>query len=283
MSREKTPLGKRRLSFSIREAYHDLPLTVPCGTCAGCKLDHARAWAVRVAHEAQMWQDNIFVTLTYRIMPPHGSLRPRDFTLFIKKLRKYFLTTDPPRYIRYLQAGEYGTRGRPHHHAILFNCDFPDKTPFKETSPGNITYRSRILEQLWHHGYSSIGTVTLQSAAYVARYTIKKQAPSSTTSLRIPEYITMSRRPGIGLRWLEKFATDVYPSDEIVTRDGHKTRPPRYYDEWLRTKDPALLATLKRKRIEEATKHVEETSSSRQLAKRINIERRIGDYLKRNL
>lgn len=280
MSREKTPLGKRRLSFSIREAYHDLPLTVPCGTCPGCKLDHARAWAVRCTHEAQMWKDNCFVTLTYRQLPPHGSLRPADFTNFMKKLRNYFLTTDPPRRIRYLQAGEYGKLGRPHHHAILFNCDFDDKSPLKETSPGNIIYRSPTLETLWTHGFSSIGTVTPQSAAYVARYTLKKQHHQKD-SLKHPEYITMSRRPGIGLRWIEKYASDVYPGDEVITRDGKKTRPPRYYDEWLRTQNPELLNQLKRRRIEEVNR--EETNSTRMLSKRINLERRINDHLKRNL
>ena len=28
---------------------------------------------------------------------------------------------------------------------------------------------------------------------------------------REPEYVVMSRRPGIGRGWLEKFTSDVYP------------------------------------------------------------------------
>lgn len=274
MSREKTPLGKRRLSFSIREAYHDLPLTVPCGTCPGCKLDHARDWAVRCTHEASLYKHNAFVTLTYRDMPPNGSLRPKDFVLFMKKLRK----RHPG--VRFLQAGEYGKLGRPHHHALLFNCRFPDEYPFRETSPGNLTYRSPELETLWPHGFSSIGRVTPQSAAYVARYTLKKQAPN-LYGAKLPEYITMSRNPGIGARWLDKYLTDVYPSDEIVLRDGTKARPPRFYDDILAERNPELLKRLKFKRIQEV--NLEETNSSRMLQKRINLERRINDHLKRNL
>lgn len=278
MSREKTPLGKRRLSFSIREAFHDLPLTVPCGTCTACQLDRARAWAVRITHEAKMHKHNVFVTLTYREMPPHGSLRPRDFVLFMKKLRK----RHPG--VRFLQAGEYGKLGRPHHHAILFGCHFPDAKPFRQTSPGNLVYRSNELETLWHHGYSSIGLVTPASAAYVARYTLKKQQHQPNAP-RHPPYITMSRNKGIGSTWLDKYYNDVYPQDLIITRDGNKLRPPRYYDERLKEKDPVLHALLKRERILATRTEANywETGASRQLQKRTNIERRVTDYLKRNL
>lgn len=289
MSREKTQLGKRRISFSIREAYHDLPITVPCGQCNACKLEHARQWAVRCTHEAQLHQQNAFVTLTYdnKHLPPHASLRPRDFVLFMKRLRKHLTKKCECgilHHVRFLQAGEYGKLGRPHHHAILFDCHFPDQKTFRETSPGNITYRSAILESLWNQGFSSIGSVTPQSAAYVARYTLKKHTSDpndNTRSIRHPEYITMSRRPGIGQAWLERYYSDVYPTDEIATRDGRTSRPPRYYDERLRAKDPALYAQLKRRRIDAI--NLDETSSSRVLQKQTNLQRRIDDYLKRNL
>ncbi len=44
-----------------------------------------------------------------------------------------------------------------------------------------------------------------------------------------PEYVTMSRRPGIGSTWFDKFKSDVYPSDEVV-HEGKRYRPPRFYD-----------------------------------------------------
>ena len=40
----------------------------------------------------------------------------------------------------------------------------------------------------------------------------------------------MSRRPGIGKGWFDKFhATDVAPHDHVVI-NGRAQRPPRYYD-----------------------------------------------------
>lgn len=281
------------MSFSIREAFHDLPISVPCGSCLGCKLERSRQWSVRLTHEASLWPSNVFVTLTYRKTPPHGSLRPRDFVLFMKRLRK------TGRKVRFLQAGEYGAKGRPHHHAILFNCDFPDKKPFKKTASGSVIYRSTELEKLWPHGFSSVGTVTPQSAAYVARYTIKKLTPGGPATAApagppppaseatprqhgvIPEYITMSRRPGIGRAWLDKYYSDVYPTDEIITREGYKSRPPRYYDEIMKQRDPSLFQQLKQRRI--ANVNQAEQNSSRGLQRQTNIQRRVQDYLRRTI
>ena len=72
-------------------------------------------------------------------------------------------------------CGEYGeNRGRPHFHACLFNFDFPDKKVWRKTSQGHPVWRSPSLEALWPYGFSEIGSVTFQSAAYVARYIMKK-------------------------------------------------------------------------------------------------------------
>lgn len=293
MSQERTKTGKRRVSFTIREAFHDLPVTVPCGTCLGCKLERARQWSVRISHEASLYTNNCFVTLTYKKTPPGGSLRPRDFVLFMKRLRK------TGRKVRFIQAGEYGNKGRPHHHAILFNCAFPDMKPFKKTASGSTIYRSTELEKLWPHGFSSVGTVTTASAAYVARYTIKKTheggqlAPPRTLPLAsdaikprrqhglVAEYITMSRRPGIGHAWLQKYYTDVYPNDVIISREGHRSRPPRYYDEIMKERDPRLFQQLKRRRIDAV--NIQEQNSNRALQRQTLDQRRTQDYLKRNL
>ena len=42
----------------------------------------------------------------------------------------------------------------------------------------------------------------------------------------------MSRMPGIGNTWLEKYKTDVFPKDYFHI-DGKKHKPPRYYDSIL--------------------------------------------------
>ena len=47
---------------------------------------------------------------------------------------------------------------------------------------------------------------------------------------RHPEYITMSRRPGIGASWYDKFKDDIYPSGFAVLPGGKKVRLPKFYD-----------------------------------------------------
>ena len=65
---------------------------------------------------------------------------------------------------------------------------------------------------------------------------------------REPEYVVMSRRPGIGRGWLEKFTSDVYPHDYVVIRNGIKCRPPRYYDKVYDEIDPDGMSTIKYRR-----------------------------------
>jgi len=150
-------------------------------------------------------------------------------------------------------AGEYGESfDRPHFHACIFGLDFEDKKVFKRTSIGSTLYTSKILEELWPFGYSSIGDVNFESAAYVARYIMKKQTGKARLDekgnlidpeqhyqycdletgeliYRTPEFNKMSLKPGIGQAWLDKYMSDVYPADQVVVR-GKKCRPPRFYD-----------------------------------------------------
>ena len=57
--------GKRSVVFNPREGFYDLPQQVPCGQCIGCRLEYSRQWAMRCAHEASLYEDNCFITLTY--------------------------------------------------------------------------------------------------------------------------------------------------------------------------------------------------------------------------
>ncbi len=249
-SKDKTARGKRAVTFDIHQACIDLPVNIRCGQCHGCRNDKAIEWAIRCSHEAQLHDENSFLTLTYEEEPKTKSgvptLRPRDFELFMKRLRKQTKNK-----IKFFQCGEYGSLGRPHHHCLLFNRGFSDRYLWRKEGDYNI-YRSEELEKLWQQGHSEIGSVTFQSAGYVAGYTIKgaentrqqSWTPGGTTT-RIPEYRTMSRRPGIGKTWLEKYINDVYPMDEVITNNGNKLRPPQYYDQQLEKQNPQLLQELK--------------------------------------
>lgn len=73
--------------------FHDVghkELKLPCGQCIGCRLERSRQWAMRIIHEASMYDNNCFITLTYspENLPPDGGLRKKHFQLFMKRLRK---------------------------------------------------------------------------------------------------------------------------------------------------------------------------------------------------
>ena len=104
----------------------------------------------------------------------------------------------PTQGVRFFHCGEYGELlYRPHYHACLFGFDFSDKVLWS-TRGGVRLYRSKILEKLWTFGFSTIGDVTFESAAYVARYCTKKITGDKADEHyngRSPEYVTMSRPP----------------------------------------------------------------------------------------
>lgn len=195
-------------------------------------------WATRLYHEGMFHEESSFLTLTYNDvwLPDSYSVSVRPLQLFFKRLRKRVSRPG----IRYFACGEYGDEGqRPHYHAVLFGFDFPDKTPWRKTGSGFVTYRSALLEELWPFGHCEIGTVTPQSCGYVARYVTKK-----VTGKLAPEYYTRTHpltgevvqvkseflvmSKNIGKEWFDKFHVDAFPSDFVMV-DGIKKPIPRYY------------------------------------------------------
>lgn len=266
-SRVQDENGKRGIVFNIADGLSDMPLTLPCGQCIGCRLERSRQWAIRCIHEAQLHPENSFITLTFsdEHMNKDKSLVKADFQKFMKRLRK----RHDDRKIRYFHCGEYGELlKRPHHHACLFGFDFPDKVHYS-TRNGVKLYTSEELLLLWPYGFSTVGDVTFESAAYVARYVMKKitgKEGEKEYAGRIPPYVTMSRRPGIAAGWIEKFATDVYPSDEVIIRGGFKCKPPRFYDE-IYDRETGGLDPVKDKRKKGQYRRKENSSLARLAAK----------------
>lgn len=220
---------------SIVSWTHHLPgksIDLPCGRCVGCRLERSRQWAVRCVHEMSLWRNNSFITLTYADDAltfggaQHGILNRRDLTLFWKRLRKSGVK------FRYFACGEYGDESnRPHYHAIIFGYDFPDKT-YHHTEDNYDLYTSATLDRLWGHGSCLIGDATFESASYVARYVMKKRLGKTSEEYEkegiTPEFVVMSRNPGIGGEWYDKYESDVFPRDNISVR-GHDSVPPKYY------------------------------------------------------
>lgn len=241
-----TCAGKRKILFQ-RDAV-GTAVSLPCGRCIGCRLERARQWAVRLVHERKSHEFASFLTLTYsdEFLPKDGSLSVLDCQLFLKRLRSRL----SPRRIRFFLCGEYGEETRrPHYHAILFGYDFPDKKLFSRGKGRSLFVSSELLD-VWGKGHCSIGDVTFESACYVANYATKKITGEKAEAFyggRKPEFVLMSRRPGIGRSWIEEFWSDVYPSDEVIVR-GVEARPPRYYDNVIKEMGPALLDGVKVKR-----------------------------------
>lgn len=246
---------------------------------------------MRCVHEASLHADNIFITLTYDNdhLPEHGTLRYRDYQLFMKRLLVHTERhTDRPIGVRFYMCGEYGENfGRPHYHAIMFNYDLPDKKLWRQDR-GNPLYTSQTLNDLWGHGYTTVGAVTFQSAAYVARYIMKKVTgdaadhhyntidPETGEVLaeRKPEFTNMSRRPGIAARWFDKYQSDVFP-DDFVVLNGKKVTPPRFYTNRYELLYPDEVARLKRDRKKRAETRAKDSTPERLRVREQVLESRV--------
>lgn len=231
-----------------------------------------------------MHKENTYITLTYRneALPWGGSLHKKDFTNFIKRFRKAI----QPKKIRYYMCGEYGEQcllcyqnkencsrsscrgwnpglGRAHFHSIIFGHEFRDKQKFKTNKQGDALYTSRELDKYWGWGHATIGDVTFESCAYVARYIAKKITGDKALDhyycfdnisglyiQRSPEYTTMSRRPGIAANWYQKFKSDL--DKDYITMRGVKMRPPKYYDKQREKEDPFGYDDIIEKRSDKA-------------------------------
>jgi len=90
----------------------------------------------------------------------------------------------------------------------------------------------------------------------------------------------MSRRPGVGARWLEKFATDIYPDDFVII-NGKKTRPPRYYDQNFELLDERSMTKIKQERKRNLRDHADNNTPER-LEVREKIQIKKLQQLKRN-
>lgn len=215
-----------------------------------------------------MHLDNCFVTLTYddEHLPVDHSLNKAHFQKFMKRLRKRIGGQE----VRYFHCGEYGERlGRPHYHACLFGYDFPDKQLHQEKN-GTRLYTSAFLADLWPYGFSSVGDVTFESAAYVARYVTKKVTGDDAEDHYMyvdpvtgvlhflqPEYATMSRKRAIGRDWYEKYKDEVFPSDEVIV-NGRPAGVPKAYFRLLEAEAPEVHREIKEARRAEMSKRPRE-------------------------
>lgn len=239
-------------------------LEIPCGQCLGCAIEHSKDWRRRIILETQTSEHNYFVTLTYGEELPmaekdgmlYPSLYKEDMTLFKKRLREHFRERGHTK-IRFFECGEYGEENkRPHYHIIFFNLPLYDLEPFFINKHGQQVYRSKLLEEKWGKGIVSVGTVTYESRRYVRRYTLKKQNWKDKPEVRLPEYINMSRRPGIGMTRYQESKYDIYENDKILLKkalsDAVYQKPPKYFDKLFEEEEEEQMKVIKARRRENA-------------------------------
>lgn len=143
-------------------------------------------------------------------------------------------------------------------------------------------------------GFATTTGVSFQSAAYVARYILKKQTgdfarsryqyidtETGEVTMRKPEYTTMSRNKGIGDGWFQKFSKDVYP-DDFVVHDGKRYKTPRFYDKLFKREPDGeeYLAVIKRRREDDAKDRAADNTPAR-LTVREEVQQEKINRLKR--
>lgn len=266
----KSPLiFTKDLTKKIQSNYEKLK--IPCGQCIGCKLENSRQWAIRMQHEASIYDNNCFLTLTYDnqhlpVVDGKPCLNKTHLQNFMKYLRR-----DCGPNIRFYGAGEYGLTcykcgnshllctcktfladlGRPHYHVCLFNYRFTDEIVVGISNSGFPVFESPSLNKLWGKGKTATSDFTFETAAYCARYVTKKvngKKQEGHYEGRPREFAQMSRNPGLGRPWYDRYQEPIYQNDMVVIRNNLKCRPPKYYDYLYEQTSPLDLEELKRRR-----------------------------------
>ena len=310
------PDGKKILRFCkdniigdrfYNTAPEDKRLKIPCQQCIECRLKYSKMWATRCMLETKEHEYNYFITLTYddlhlptsinklsgEILP---NLVPEHLTKFMKDLRRHYEYHYNWKDIRFYACGEYGEQfGRCHFHIILFNCPIKDKVYLGKSFRGDKYYTSPTFENIWGNGFVSITDVTFESCAYVARYVMKKLKDKSNTELydamkefslskeegidllgRCPEFVRMSRKPGIARNYYEKNKDKIYETDEIILpgKDGKArvVKPPSYYDKLFDLEQNGIMQQIKEQRKKVAVENMKQVLSNTTLTEE--------DYLK---
>lgn len=266
----------KKFSISAQDAFRDLPQSVSCGQCLGCKIEKSKMWGARIMHEAKMHDENAFVTLTYDDdhIPENGTLVKEHTQLFWKLLRQKL----EPQKIRYYLCGEYGDETyRPHYHAILFGY-WPKQEHLKkrpDSRSGHSLWEDTFLRDIWGKGYVVVADVNFDTAQYVSGYVTKKiTGPMANDHYkgRLPEFSTMSRKPGIGSTYYEKFKSDLINHDNIIV-NGHECTVPRYYNEKTKKEDAELYKNIQAKRRQNIRELSDEQLTANYTIRKQNLNR----------
>lgn len=161
---------------------------VACGQCRYCRISRQRKWTARLILESLAWPQNMFLTLTYADEHRLGYLEYSHVQKWLKRLRKR-----DGRY-RFFAAGVHGeVSGREHWHVALFGMRAP------------VASLGRVAGDVvcWPYGTAHAGLLSKESAAYIAKYTVKEMGSTHKHLMRC------SRRPGIGFAGVQALASQL--------------------------------------------------------------------------
>lgn len=246
---------------------------IPCNRCFNCKINKSKVWAARCLYESYEWKYSYFITLTYddehlkfvdhSYIPLTGEFRrvptlcKRDIQLFIKRLRKHIDYHDQGK-LKYFVVGEYGDKTkRPHYHMILFtNTCIHDLALHKKNKDGDALYTSRFLDSVWKLGHTITGMFSVETAAYTARYTMKKLYGDEKAYLydsglikQQPEFMLCSKRKPIGYAYFLKNKNNLLKSDTLNFYQGDKLHKVKIPNSFLRKLHDQETQQLKNNRV----------------------------------
>jgi len=169
-------------ALKCKKPYVIRGMECPCNKCMACRFNKRRVWTTRMLLESMCHPHAAFITLTYKDLPPNGSLEKTEFQNFIKRLRQQM----PDTKLRFFGVGEYGdSTQRPHYHAIIFGLPLDSE---------------QHVSKAWGRGHTMVADCNQKTIQYVAGYCVKKMTSKDDPRLkgRAPEFALMSRRPGLG-------------------------------------------------------------------------------------
>lgn len=296
--------GKPVMRFPIGEDPLDWEeVGLRCRCCIGCRSDRAGDIALRSAHEAKMSQASCFLTLTYdraslpveskpaskeglrlalahpqRVVPYGGSLRRADVVLFMKRLREHLRRNFGVR-VKAFQVGEYGSRNaRPHYHLLLWGFDFQhDRRREGDSGRGHPMWSSKLLDQLWGMGLCRINELGLEVAKYAAKYALKsfsgkhelRSLPGGGLVEVEPCFDQLPHGKALGLTWLDRYWSDVFPRGVMVLRGGIEVPIPLAYMKVCKEREPAVYERVMAERRAEGLKRLEHSMPQRLTAREI--------------
>lgn len=195
-------------------------IAVPCGKCLACLSNKRHDWSFRLMQEYRASVSAYFVTLTYneKFVPECGVVK-RHLQLYFKRLRKVCSR------LRYYAVGEYGSKtGRPHYHAIIFNCD-------REAIVNAWSLLDKKSGKSVPIGIVHIGKVTEASVSYTLKYIV--QSEEEVAEGFNSGFALMSRGYGLGLHYLTDEMLKWHRVNEAncVMKYGQRLRLPRFYKE----------------------------------------------------